>query len=314
MWDLRAGTASDRPLYGWSQFFGSRQNPSAIGTAYGLRLAMALDVQDSRLELPRIVSSLLSSERPGGGWSARSQRGESGHPEVTAWVLPPLIRVGLDAEQRSRLITRFEYMLEPDADVGLQSTVVLSSCLSALADIAPTSSRAVQLADALLDGARIAAGGSVDQVAWSSSLSKKGGDPSVPHTARAVVALHKFAAAAMPGKGSGYVESSLAGAAWLRNNADFDLFDEPIRRDMVGDKTDEVVVGHFTPAWLARALMITGDLGDLELLRKAVRLTLAHQVNGVWRVRRTSQEPIWMTYQGTAAIREYTLRNLPWPP
>jgi hypothetical protein len=307
--DLRDGVKGAVQLRGWSQFLGDRAAPSAIGSSYGLRLAQLLDLRDPALDRARIVNSVLALQRPGGGWAARSQRGDAGRPEVTAWVLPALVRAGLPAADRAPLVARLEQLIDPEHDAGLSRTTVVTASLSALAELAPDSAMVDVLLEMVETGVQIPSGASL--AAWARSVSGRRTEPSVPHTARVVVALRRLAAA-RPSKASTAHELAEAGTAWLRANADFELDDEQVRRP-AGEATDVLVVGHFTPAWVAKALMYADNEADLDLLRRVVRRILDLQRNGVWRWRQTDLEPIWMSYQAMAVLTEYCLRNLPWP-
>jgi hypothetical protein len=115
--DLRVGEHSNTPTYGWSQYIGDKVPPSAIGTSYGLRTAMLLDIRSTRINYGRIVGSLLTLQRPGGGWAASTQRGIA-RPEVTAWILPPAMRAGMDLHIAQHLIHHLEGMSVGNGTMG----------------------------------------------------------------------------------------------------------------------------------------------------------------------------------------------------
>jgi len=81
---------------------------------------------------------------------------------------------------------------------------------------------------------------------------------------------------------------------------------------MKAGQADVLIVGHFAAAWVARALLATGDGTSDIFIRTAVKLVQQQQKMGIWRW--GDSEPVWMTYQGAAALKEYLLRGLGWPP
>jgi hypothetical protein len=310
--ELRDGRRGAVAVRGWPQFLDDAEKPpGAVGSAYGLRLAQVLDVRDARLDTADVVRSVLEMQRPGGGWAARAQRSAGARPEITAFVLPALVRAGLDTATHTRLAGVLEYLLDPAGDPGLAVTTVITSALCALADVAPGSPRLAELANALDRGAQVVPGGAELAVAWGLRCDGRPHTPSVPHTARAVVALYRAAQVGDDLDGR-WLRGADAGAAWLRAHADHEYLDEQVHRPE-GDDTDQVVVGHFTPAWVARALFAAGDGAGSQPLAAAVAVVRDSQRDGIWR-RNNDLEPIWMTYQGVAVLREYALRNLPWPP
>ena len=54
-------------------------------------------------------------------------------------MLPPVLRVGVDAAIRAELIGIFERMMDPQKDLGLLLTTVAATCLSSLVTVAPGS-------------------------------------------------------------------------------------------------------------------------------------------------------------------------------
>src|SRR5262249_27413542 len=158
-------------------------------------------------------------------------------PEVTAWVLPALVRAGLPAADRVPLVARLEQLIDPEHDAGLSRTTVVTVSLSALAELVPDSAKVDVLLDLLEAGAQTLGGGA-NLAAWGSSVRQRT-EPRVPHTAQAVVALRRLAAA-RPGKAGAARELAEAGTTWLRANADFDLVDEQVRRP-AGEATDVLV-------------------------------------------------------------------------
>jgi hypothetical protein len=105
--------------------------------------------------------------------------------------------------------------------------------------------------------------------------------------------------------------------AFLRlgiRNFDLESINEQLRRP-AGDATDVIYVGHFTAAWVARVLMTTQTVTSrIAPLRAAIAEVVERQESGVWKWPGQGYEPTWMTYQGVLVLRDYSIRNLPWPP
>ena len=96
----REGTYGDKTVRGWPQRVDDLVAPSAMGTAYGLRIALAFDLRGSEWDRNRMVEDLLIMQRERGGWAATTQRRDP-QPEVTAWVLGAIARAGLPPHRRS---------------------------------------------------------------------------------------------------------------------------------------------------------------------------------------------------------------------
>jgi hypothetical protein len=302
---------------GWQQFLNMSKPPGAVGSAYGLRLALALDIHHPEVDRADIVRSILAVQHGNGGWAARSQRQSRGQPEITAFVLPALVRAGLATSTREALVATMERMLHPTADLGLALTTVVTVSLAALVEVAPASPRVPELVAVLARGAQHVPGGASLRMAWGEFTNGSPTAPSAPHTARAVVALRRVVRAGADRDGAA-ARCAAAGVEWLRHNVNYECFEEPVRR-YEGEDTDVLAVGHFTPAWIARALLVAADDGsvaaaDMDVLVPAVRAVLASQTDGIWYWHGGPSQPIWMTYQGVTVLREYAMRNLPWPP
>lgn len=289
---------------GWSQFYGDDVPPSAIGSSYGLRIAMALDVRDLTIDRHRVIESILSLQRSGGGWSASTQR-DVGRPEVTAWVLGALIPAGLEAATREELVSTLEQMLDERRDpVGMRNTCVVTAAVSTLALFAPKSPRLPELVERLVQGT---VGGAQAKPRWGAVLQDRLGHTSAPHTARAIVALHR--AAAVLSNGRDLKQQAREAAEWLCEDLDLSGTEEQIRRPHQ-DEIDGLYVYHFTPAWVARALMLEGhDPMRSDPLRAAVQAVVRSQERGTWRWH--DMEPIWMAYQGVSVLRDFGLRAKP---
>ncbi|MGW6268943.1 MULTISPECIES: prenyltransferase/squalene oxidase repeat-containing protein [unclassified Streptomyces] len=297
-------------LAGWSQYLDDHHvPPTAIGTSYGLRMLAACDLREPRVRRRHVFDSLLALQKTGGGWAASTQR-DRGRPEVTAWVLAAMVRSGLDEVTRARLTGVLEDMLDPAEDpLGMDRITVLTIVVAALAEIAPESSGLLRLVHRLADAARPGTATGGGTACWGESVHAT--EPSAAHTARAVLALHR-AAAALP-DGSPFTRVAGAGLRWLcGTDLELRLTDEQVRRPMADGTVDALLVGHFTPAWVTRALLLPGAPEAPELLAATARSTLDCFKDGTWRWH-DGRQPIWLAYQGALAMREYALRATPCP-
>jgi len=301
----------DDELIGWTHFFhetGERgKRPTAIGTCYGLKSMLLLGGMDPRFRQHRLVETLWRLQVPEGGWSARTQSTVA-RPEVTAWVLSALLQAGVDEEQVADTIQRCVELLDPKVDpVGCERTFVAATTLSALARV-PATAFSARLRKSLLSG--MVRDPERELRCWGERLMTAATEervvPSVPHTARAVIALRR----------NGEADRSVGRAVdeavrWLVARRDFANQTEHIRRELPGFHKESLVVKHFTAAWVARALMSVKEdsyEGSSGLLHEAVGLVHQRQRHGVWEWD-NKEQPIWMTYQGIAALRLHALRT-----
>lgn len=304
--------SGDDELIGWQHFFHEAgqhaQRPTAIGTCYGLKSILLLGGTDTRFRQHQVVETLWRLQVPAGGWAARTQS-TVGRPEVTAWVLSALRQAGCDEARVGAAVRRCIELLDPVADpIGWQRTFVVATTLSLLARTAPATSFATQLRDSLLSGMirdpehglrcwgeRLLAGGSGERAA-----------PSVPHTARAIIALRR----------TDHMDHGAGRAAdeavrWLISSHDLANQTEHIRRNVTELRKESLVVKHFTAAWVARAIMsVEKDRyeGSGDLLREAVERVCHTQRDGIWEWD-NKEQPIWMTYQGIATLWLRALRT-----
>src|SRR5262249_21378839 len=141
------------PLTGWSHFRHeslSRTRPTAIATAYGLKLALTIDEKDGRLSRSALAETLWKLRREDGGWSARTQ-GPIGRPEVTALVLGALSSAGYDQDRLAEAGAGFEDSLSGENDpVGMVTTYVVSAAIRSLVLARPSSPRLPELRAILL--------------------------------------------------------------------------------------------------------------------------------------------------------------------
>jgi hypothetical protein len=308
--DLRTVDQVGERIFGWSQYIGEDVPPTAIGTSYGLRIALALDVRHAAIDRYAIVQSVLAMQKPGGGWAASTQK-DVARPGVTALVLAALCRCGLEPQTKDGLVTLFHQMARADPLVWSRTTVAVG-VLSSMTEVQPGSPLVRDLADVLVNGASRDTSEDKPLASWGESLTGYRRE-SPAHTARAVIALTR-AAAALQGD-QALLEIRDAGIDWLcRQQVSLDPLDEQIRRPVSAGNADAIFVGHFTASWVARAIMC-GDLtaDRLPFVAASVSRVMRSQEGGIWRWQ-DGAKPIWMSYQGIVTLREYGLRGLKWPP
>lgn len=308
---VTTGTGEDE-LLGWQHFFheaGQRgPRPTAIGTCYGLKAMLLLGSVDSRFRQHDVVETLWRLQVPTGGWAARTQS-DIGRPEVTAWVLSALLHAGCDERRVASVGRRCVELLDPTTDpIGWQRTSVIATTLSLLARIAPGSAFTARLRDALQSG--MIRDPEHGLRCWSERLLVGGAEeraaPSVPHTARAIIALRRT-----DHLDHGTDRAIDEALRWLVSNGDLANQTEHIRRDVPEFRSESLVVKHFTAAWVARALMsVEKDRyeGSGDLLREAIENVYLTQRDGIWEWD-NKEQPIWMTYQGVVTLRLRALRT-----
>ncbi len=300
-------------LTGWPHFFGEaleKQRPTAVGTAYGLKLALVLGEADGRLDRPAIVETLWKMRLGDGGWSTRTGSGV-GRPEIGALVLGALASAGFDRQRLAEAAAVVEGELSPDADpVGSTRTSVVCAVIRGLVRTGPRSSKLAQLRSALIDGA-IEDLSRDNLPCWATRLSPQHGrahTPSVPHTAIAIVSLARADRVLGPTGASRYaLQQALR---WLVAKRGLENQTEQIRRPMTANHWDLATVRHFTAAWVARALLETsasGIPGAERLLDDAVEMVWRSYQEGAWEWE-DRDCPVWMTYQGASVLRDYAMR------
>jgi hypothetical protein len=300
-------------LTGWPHFFGEaleKQRPTAVGTAYGLKMALVLGESDSRLDRSAIVETLWKMRLSDGGWSTRTGSGV-GRPEIGALVLGALASVGFDRQRLAEASAIIEGELSPDTDpAGSTRTSVVCAVIRGLVRTRPRSSKLIQLRSALIDGA-IDDPDHENLLCWAARLSQqpeRSHIPSVPHTAIAIVSLAR--ADRVLGT-TGASRSALQQALrWLVAKGSLENQTEQIRRPMTAHHWDSATVRHFTAAWVARALLETSAsdiVGAEKLLDDAVRMVWQSYQGGAWEWE-DRDCPVWMTYQGACVLRDYAMR------
>jgi hypothetical protein len=302
-------------LVGWPHFFdepAEHRRPTAIGTAYGLKLALVLNGQDNRPDRSRLAETLWKLRRPDGGWAARTGTG-AGRPEVSALVLGALSSSGFDAGHLAEAGSVLEEEVTPGLDpAAIERTYVVGAVIRGLLRSLPTSPRLAELRDVLVSGA--AEDPAHENLAcWSARLASRKGDaphPSAAHTAQAVVALVRAQQVlGAERRAQDVVEQAVR---WLRARQDLANQTEQIRRFVRdGQPWETLTVRHFTAAWAARALLLVPAAersGADPLLDAAVRQVWAARRDGFWEWD-DGERPLWMSYQGACVLRDYAMRT-----
>jgi DNA-binding XRE family transcriptional regulator len=291
---------------GWRHNLVPSDEPvSTLSTAYGLGVLAMLGGPDA--STPAVVDNVLErayrdDEGRLVGWKARTQYGP--RLEATSMAIDGLLRVGVPIATDD-VLRMVRNLLD---DTARERPFVLTMALRPVLRIAPDSTLARQLIDALLD-ARI----EIDGVRlWPEKRLDRQQlllDPLVVHTARAVTVLRDA-----PGELVG--DAVVAAEQWLAGMENLGGVSEVIRRREGPEGREEFSVDHFTSAWVARALA-GGANPD--------RRRITHVLKVVWE-RYDPQHhfwawgngdvPVWMLSDAVAALQEtaFALRFAPGPP
>jgi transcriptional regulator with XRE-family HTH domain len=300
-----------RPGYGWRRDLEDIDQPlSAMATAYGLQAILLAGTRDWRVDLRLVREVLRRLELPEGGWSALD-KSPLARPEVTAVVIGALTDAG---ESREYIAERMGLLVETldrrVAGAERARPYVLTTSLLELSRLDVPEATARRFLDVLVDL-------SIDDdglrgwpvVVRDTRLGSSG--PSTVHTAAAVRTLAAWASRLDDDQLWDLADS---GRMWLERHAELDLGldDETLRIERADGGEELHVVRHFTPAVVLRALVeARGDVGG-PVARQARHQTLAYYVPtlGLWRWPSSGgQFPVWMSYQGIAALRSWGLAH-----
>jgi hypothetical protein len=304
-------------LIGWPHFFNepeAHRQPTAIGTAYGLKLAAVLGEQCHGLDQTALKETLWRLRRADGGWAARTGIGIS-RPEVTALVAGALAMGGCRTSQLAAAGQKFEECLLPGGDqVIMERTYVMSSVIRGLIRTNPQSPRLAGLRAALLNGAiKDPAHGNL--LCWSDRMlpdRNQDRPPSMPHTAQAIVALIRLGRVLNDdARSHAALDDALR---WMASHRDLNGQTEQIRRFVADNQPwDTLTVRHFTAAWVARALLLAppSEISETDtLLIDAIHRVWGDYREGYWEWNHR-ERPVWMAYQGACALRDFALRTSP---
>jgi hypothetical protein len=272
-----------------------------LGTAYGLKLLMLLDRDGLRLDSGSPVETLLAFQKADGGWASSSQ-GAHSRPESTAMVLSALAPlVDQDARFR-RATTRLRQLVEArDAESRLDLTSVASIVLLYAASRRELRDVSRDICHRLCRGQQSGTDTSLGY--WPVRMGR-GQEPSVVHTARAIVAVGRYLITHDDPLAQ---ETIREGREWLvRRVADsseqsLKTTQEVVRRDGVAGLLH---LRHFTAAWVLRALTVADDASArTQRVRNIARHEVVRYRSGrLWRWPGADEEPIWMTYQALKAL------------
>jgi DNA-binding XRE family transcriptional regulator len=286
--------ADGRP-HGWRHNLQNDKHPTALGTAYGIRAL--LEVGEPYVDLGALGESLLAMQAPQGGWMSRSG---SNRPEATAAALDALFRMGTTLSADDGLAMLDESL----DDFARTRPYLLSSALQTARRLRPDSALVDRLVDDLL-AARLRFDG---VPLWPEKVEPGlfQPEPSVAHTARAVVALR--------GVGHNRDRDDIRVASdtaidWLvdRIHPDDGVTEELIRPTPDGEGTTRVFVRHFTSALVVQALSGVPDV-PASRIHSALN-TLWSRYNreiSLW-AWGNGDLPVWMTMDSVIALRSAAL-------
>lgn len=293
---LRAALAVTPDGIGWGRDLRKDSlRPTPVSTSYALQTIILLEGYLSA-DLVPVVDFLRRAAAPGGGYAAHTQGVP--RPEGTATVLDALHRAdgtepftehieslkkGLGAFERTRpfVLSRIlEMSAHSGRDVDLIRTVTTN----------------------LLD-ARLPFGG---RWLWAQKAEDDLVDPkpSTVHTALAVRALG-LARKSLDEDDELVIQVSEAivdAGEWLAEGQSLDSTSEVIDRQ-VGTRVEMVYEGHFTAAWVVKALVSLGFPATHPAVSAAVRRVWQdyHHETALWRWS-NGDLPVWMTADAVEAL------------
>jgi hypothetical protein len=298
-------------MRGWNHHVGL-PSITAFSTAIGLRIMRLVTDDFTLFRSDEIVQTLWDQRLKGGCWKAKSQF-QVGRPEASAAVLLALY-VGGDRERARGARSDFERILLRSVDETLWRRV--SSVAVVVPALATLGSRAAVFYD-LVDVLDRAAVQDLDAgTMWWTAVTRldpgfPAAQPSVAHTARAVLALNHCYRATNGDLGRSAQDLQPA-IVWLLRQPSWPNTAEAIERPIDGYRTERLIVRHSTAAWAVRALLELDLDPTNERIRAAIGAIYGSQKDGLWdweEIRR----PIWATHDALRALTCYALRASPVP-
>lgn len=281
---------------GWCQDLQRMSSVTPISTAFGVKLALL--VGDELLGVLGPLSSALRSMRGSqAGWAASSQLVP--RPEAIAPVLDALVHLDPETD-RDEAVGLVADSLD---DVARQRPAILSTALETVIDLRPHSALAREMLEALLASRRPFEG----VLLWMEKNEDElvSPAPSVLHTARAVSALARTRSfgAVPPDLTDAVAEALDLAVPWLSEQSKFENLVEIVSR-RTRDRNEVLYLRHYTPAWVARSLILAGVAPSHPTVAQAVREVRDDfdADHGLW-VWRNGDLPIWMTLDAIAALR-----------
>lgn len=292
----------DPECVGWTQAIDDvRPRPTPWSTALAVRALLLLDRADVDI---RSVARTMGRRQHAGGWSNRDL--DVPRPDVTAVVLSTLTRIGRG--NAADLDGAWEWLTTSLDRRDQHRTFVLSTVLENVAQLRPGHPFVGDLVRLLLD-ARMDVGGRQVWAAYA-AVDRSLVEPSVAHTAQAVVALRTASASGDWPEAEDAVGQAVA---WLVDTPRDDGFTEIHRVDPERPGLD-VPVGHFTAAHVVRALV--GQPGVPRARLESALATLWDPyvpAEGLWVWKQDGSLPIWMSHAAISALRAAALAGFPVP-
>jgi transcriptional regulator with XRE-family HTH domain len=282
---------------GWCQNLQAKNPPSPLSTAYGIQAALLIEeVHKSVLEP---LAARLNDWSLGGGWAASSQ--SAPRPEAIAIVVDALVRVDPTSHIQERL-ERLEASID---GTTLQRPTLMAMVLETVLDLEPDSAFATKMVQSLLD-CRVEHGPE-RRLLWPQKKEPMLAypEPAVAQTARSVCALARAqGVSGMADELRDRIGTALAAAVeWLLRQNDLTNKNESVVRKVDG-RSEVLPLRHFTAALVARACLMAGQPASHPAVREALRQTWRQYSaeHALWRWE-TGDLPIWMTFDGLAALR-----------
>jgi len=286
--------ADGKPL-GWRQNLQKKTSPTVLSTAYGISI-MHL-VGGPYIDLHPLVEN-LHRRRSEFGWRGQP---EGRWPETTAAVLDALFHSGttLSADDGLELL---EHSLDPFSNTR---PYLLATALQTAVRMRPDAELTHRLIDDLL-AARLDFGGNR---LWPEK--KEAGlvapEPSVAHTARAVVVLRDVLRNC--DDRNDVREAADEATQWLidQTHSDDGVAEDLEKPRPDGDGTTRIIIRHFTSAWVVQALATTPFLPLPRLNRALGTLWERYDAQqGLW-AWGNGDLPIWQTLDAVTALRSASL-------
>lgn len=291
----------DAECVGWTQGVGRGRRPSPWSTALAVRTLLLLNRVDVDM---RAIARTMGRRQYGGGWSNREL--QVPRPDVTAVVLNTLTRIG--SGNAADLDAAWDWLSTSFDGPDHRRPFVLSTVLENVTQLRPGHPLVTELVRLLLD-TRVDFGG-IQVWASNPSAGPERVEPSVAHTARAVVALR--AAGALVERPE--AEDAIGqGIEWLAADRNDDGITEIMRIDPERHTLD-VPVDHFTSAHVVQALVGHGGAYRNRLAGAFETLWASYvPAEGLWAWKQDGRLPIWMSHDAVAALRAAALADFPAP-
>ncbi|GLZ34830.1 transcriptional regulator [Lentzea sp. NBRC 105346] len=280
---------------GWRHNLQQKDAPrTALSTAYGIKALLI--VGDPHVDLHALEHNLRHMRAGSGGWLRQYQ--QEPRPEITATVLDALFRIGTPLSVDEAL------SLMKDSMDGFSRTrpFVLSNVLQTVNRLRPDSPLAASLVEDLLKTRRDFGGVLLWPEKQEPGLAIHMQEPSVVHTARALVALQS----SMHTQDNPELQDAVAQAtSWLVDQSDDNgVYEELVR--------SHLTIRHFTSAWVALALASSSPSQvPVERLSAALKVMWSRYDPdlGLW-AWGNGDLPIWMTHNAVAALQATAYAHL----